>query len=61
MRPGRTAGGVAFFSQNGSDWHYAGTIDPAGGWSPTAVNGGSDGFAVTGKTGRFRKTIVAYA
>ena len=52
------AGGVAFFSQNGSDWHYAGTIDPAGGWSPTAVNGGSDGFAVTGKTAA--GTTVAY-
>jgi hypothetical protein len=52
------AGGVAFFSQNGSDWHYAGTIDPAGGWSPTAVNGGSDGFAVTGKT--TAGTTVAY-
>ena len=50
VRPGRTAGGVAFFSQNGSDWHYAGTIDPAGGWSPTAVNGGRAGFAVTGQT-----------
>jgi hypothetical protein len=59
VRPGRTAGGVAFFSQNGSDWHYAGTIDPAGGWSPTAVNGGSDGFAVTGKTAA--GTTVAYA
>ena len=58
VRPGRTAGGVAYFSQNGNDWHYAGTIDPAGGWSPTAVNGGKDGFAVTGKTAA--GAIVAY-
>jgi hypothetical protein len=52
------SGGAAFFSQNGSDWHYAGTIDPSGGWSPTAVKGGSGGFVVTGKTAA--GAIVAY-
>jgi hypothetical protein len=43
-------GGVAYFSQNGQRWQYAGTIDAAGGWSPTAVSGGSGGFVVTGQT-----------
>jgi hypothetical protein len=61
VRSGRTNGaadGVAYFSQNGRDWQYAGTIDPAGGWSPSAVKGGSDGFAVTGKTAE--GMVVAY-
>jgi hypothetical protein len=59
VRPGRTADGVAYFSQNGRDWQYAGTIGPAGGgWSPSAVRGGSGGFAVTGQTAA--GTIVAY-
>jgi len=61
VRPGRTDGaadGVAYFSQNGRDWEYAGTIDPAGGWSPSAVKGGSGGFAVTGQTAA--GAIVAY-
>jgi hypothetical protein len=59
VRPGRTAGGVAYFSPNGRDWQYAGTIGPAGGgWSPSAVRGGSGGFAVTGQTAA--GTIVAY-
>jgi hypothetical protein len=58
VRPGRTAGGVAYFSQNGLEWQYAGTIDPAGGWSPSAVKGGSGGFAVTGQTAA--GAIVAY-
>jgi hypothetical protein len=48
------SGREAYFSQNGADWHYAGLIDPAGGWSPTAVNG----FVVTGKT--TAGDIVAY-
>jgi hypothetical protein len=58
VRPGRTAGGVAYFSTNGLNWQYAGTIDPAGGWSPTAVEGGTGGFAVTGRTAA--GAIVAY-
>jgi hypothetical protein len=58
VRPGHTAGGVAYFSQNGLYWQYAGTIDPAGGWSPSAVRGGSGGFAVTGQTAT--GAIVAY-
>ena len=45
------AGGVAYFSPNGQHWQYAGTIDAAGGWRPTAVTGSSSGgFAVTGQT-----------
>lgn len=58
VRPGRTAGGVAYFSQNGREWRYAGTIDPSGSWSPSAVKGGSGGFAVTGQTAA--GAIVAY-
>jgi hypothetical protein len=58
VRPGRTAGGVAYSSQNGKDWQYAGTIDPSGGWRPSAVKGGPDGFAVTGQT--TAGAVVAY-
>ena len=58
VRPGSTAGAVAYFSQNGTDWQYAGTIDPSGGWRPTAVKGSSGGFAVTGQTAA--GAIVAY-
>jgi hypothetical protein len=47
--------GVAYFSQNGTDWQSAGPIDPAGGWSPTAVNG----LVVTGQT--TAGTTVAYS
>lgn len=50
--------GVTYFSPNGQRWQYAGTIDPAGGWSPTAVAGGTGGFAVTGQDAA--GTIVAY-
>ncbi len=50
--------GVAYFSQNGSAWQYAGTIDAAGGWSPNVVKGSTDGFVVTGTTTDGQ--IVAY-
>jgi len=62
VRPGRTASGaadgVAYISADGQNWQYAGTIDPAGGWSPSAVQGGSGGFAVTGQTAA--GAILAY-
>lgn len=52
VRPGRAANGtgdgVAYFSPNGQAWQYAGTIDAAGGWSPTLVKGSDYGFVVTG-------------
>ncbi len=50
--------GVTYFSPNGQHWQYAGTIDAAGGWRPTAVAGGTGGFAVTGRNAA--GTIVAY-
>jgi serine/threonine protein kinase len=54
IRPGKTASGasdaVAYFSPNGQAWQYAGTIDPAGGWTPMVVKGSNYGFVVTGKT-----------
>jgi len=54
VRPGTTASGaedgVAYFSQDGRTWQYAGTIDPAGGWSPDVVKGSDYGFVVTGHT-----------
>ena len=63
VRPGVTAGdapdGVAYFSPNGQSWQYAGTIDPAGGWSPSVVKGGNDGFVVTG-TVKSQSVYVAY-
>jgi serine/threonine protein kinase len=54
VRPGRSASGtpdgLAYFSPNGHGWHYAGTIDAAGGWTPGAVKGSDYGFVVTGST-----------
>jgi hypothetical protein len=62
VRPGQGANGgadgVAYFSPNGHDWQYAGTIDAAGGWSPNVVKGSTNGFVVTGKTTAGQ--IVAY-
>ena len=52
VRPGTGAsgapGGVAYFSRNGQGWHFAGLIDPAGGWKPVVVKGSDYGFVVTG-------------
>ena len=63
IRPGATAGnapdGVAYFSPNGQEWQYAGTIDPAGGWSPGVVKGGNDGFVVIGSV-KSQNIYVAY-
>ena len=62
VRPGQGANGgpdgVAFFSPNGHDWQYAGTVDAAGGWSPHVVKGSTNGFVVTGTTTAGQ--IVAY-
>jgi hypothetical protein len=62
VRPGQGANGapdgVAYFSPNGHDWQYAGTVDAAGGWSPGVVKGSTNGFVVTGTTTAGQ--IVAY-
>jgi len=62
VRPGQTASGaqdgVAYFSPNGLTWQYAGTIDPAGGWTPGVVKGSNYGFVVTGLTSKDQ--YVAY-
>ena len=62
VRPGQGANGgadgVAYFSPNGHDWQYAGTVDAAGGWSPNVVKGSTNGFVVTGTTTAGQ--IVAY-
>jgi hypothetical protein len=62
VRPGQAANGrpdgVAYFSPNGQDWQYTGTIDAAGGWSPSVVKGSTNGFVVTGQTSAGQ--IVAY-
>ena len=62
VRPGQGANGgadgVAYFSPNGQDWQYAGTVDAAGGWSPNVVKGSTNGFVVTGTTTTGQ--IVAY-
>jgi len=62
VRPGQaapgSADGVAYFSPNGQGWQYAGTIDVAGGWSPSVVKGSPNGFVVTGTTSAGQ--IVAY-
>jgi hypothetical protein len=52
------ADGVSYFSPNGHDWQYAGTLDAAGGWSPNVVKGSGGGFVVTGTT--TARQIVAY-
>jgi Protein kinase domain len=61
VRPGRTTSGasdgVAYFSQDGRTWQYAGTIAAAGGWSPDVVKGSDYGFVVVGRT---RDQYVAY-
>mgnify|MGYP001450547268 CR=1 FL=1 len=58
VRPGHSANGgpdgVAYFSPNGHDWQYAGTVDAAGGWSPGVVKGSGNGFVVTGTRPRGR-------
>ena len=52
VRPGTAANGasdgIAYFSPDGRTWRYAGTIDPAGGWSPDVVKGSDYGFVVSG-------------
>ena len=62
VRPGQAApggsDGVVYFSPNGQAWQYAGTIDAAGGWSPSVVKGSGNGFVVTGQTSAGQ--IVAY-
>jgi Protein kinase domain len=40
--------GVAYFSQNGRAWQYAGTIGASGGFRPNVVKGSDYGFVVTG-------------
>jgi serine/threonine protein kinase len=61
VRPGRTASGasdgIAYFSQDGRTWQYAGTIAAAGGWSPDVVKGSDFGFVVAGHT---KDQYVAY-
>lgn len=62
VRPGTGAsgapGGVAYFSSNGQAWHFAGLIDPAGGWKPQLVKGSGYGVVVVGiEAGQW----VAYA
>jgi serine/threonine protein kinase len=62
IRPGQTASGapdgVAYFSPNGQDWQYSGTLDAAGGWTPGKVKGSNYGLVVTGQTTAGQ--VVAY-
>jgi hypothetical protein len=68
VRPGLSASGtnegISYFSPNGRDWQYSGTIGAApknprtGGWTPSVVKGGDDGFVVTGTTAGGQ--VVAY-
>jgi hypothetical protein len=52
IRPGRSASGasdgISYFSPNGLNWHYAGTINATAGWTPGVVKGSDYGFVVTG-------------
>jgi hypothetical protein len=62
IRPGRSASSagdaVAYLSPNGRAWHYAATIEAAGGWSPKVVKGSDYGFVVTGASATGQ--ILAY-
>src|SRR5262249_36765056 len=62
VRPGWSSSGVedgvAYFSPDGRAWHYAATIEAAGGWKPSLVKGGDYGFVVTGASAAGR--ILAY-
>jgi hypothetical protein len=54
VRPGQAPSGgpdgVTYFSPNGQNWQYAGTIGAGGGWKPNVVKGSDNGFVVTGTT-----------
>jgi Protein kinase domain len=57
VRNGATADdGVAYFSQNGQAWQYAGTISAPGGFRPNVVKGSDYGFVVTGMGGNIAYT-----
>jgi len=62
VRPGRGASGtsdaVAYFSPNGTSWHYAGTIGASAGWTPSLVKGSDYGFVVAGTSAAGQ--LVAY-
>ena len=62
VRPGQSSSGggegVAYFSPDGQSWHYAATMEAAGGWKPSLVKGSNYGFVVTGASATGR--ILAY-
>jgi hypothetical protein len=62
VRPARSASGtsdgVAYFSQNGTSWHYAGTIGASADWTPSLVKGGDYGFVAAGTSAAGQ--LVAY-
>ena len=62
VRPGQSSSGggdgVAYFSPDGQSWHYAATMEAAGGWNPSLVKGSNYGFVVTGASAAGR--ILAY-
>jgi hypothetical protein len=62
VRPGRSASGtdigISYFSPNGRDWQYSGTIGAPDGWSPTLVKGSDYGFVAAGTSAAGQ--IVAY-
>jgi len=53
-----TSGGVAYFSRNGTSWHYAGTIGASADWTPGLVKGSDYGFVVAGTSAAGQ--LVAY-
>jgi hypothetical protein len=48
IRSGTAGNGISYFSPNGRDWQYSGTIGAAGGFRPAVVKGSGYGFVVTG-------------
>jgi hypothetical protein len=62
VRPAQSASGaedgVAYFSQNGTSWQYAGTIGASADWTPSLVKGSDYGFVVAGTSAAGQ--LVAY-
>jgi hypothetical protein len=62
VRPGHSASGapdgISYFSPNGLNWQYSGTIGAADGWTPGVVKGSDYGFVVTGTSASGQ--LVAY-
>jgi hypothetical protein len=58
VRDGAAGDAITYFSQNGTSWHYAGTIGAASGLRPRVVKGNGYGLVVAGQDNAGQ--LVAY-